>query len=146
MSEPAKYITECRICKQQFQAAAFVPILNGGVDPRITQFGNALCDHMMKKHQAELGSFLIATCFLISDPGLVGIFEPLRWAIQKFTRRANVTDEQLRERLTELSMVPDDPDPAELAEFLKPFIDLRDYLTEEGAYALAELPNQIAQP
>ncbi len=135
MNPPPKHITTCRICRQEFAASAFVPILNGGVDPRIQQFGTALSQHLLQKHSGELSAFLIVTCFNLSDPILVQLFEPLRWAVQQNTRRANATDEQLAERTAKLKLDAD-TEEHDRQEVLAMFRDLRDYLTEQGVYGL----------
>lgn len=141
-----RYETTCRICRQPFVADAFVPILNGGADPRLASFGNQLFQHMVQRHASELGAFLIVTCFNLTDPVLIGIFEPLRWAVQQNTRRANVTDEQLQNRINKLADDINDPqvihEPPLILVMLR---DLRDYLTEQGAYAPkpVEAPSMI---
>jgi hypothetical protein len=147
------YRTVCKHCGVTMQVPAFTPMIGADVNPEVIQFVLKLQKHMLKAHpvtaqqmQGSIAQFTGFACvanFGIQDPILIGMQEAVRAALHRFTRRAFITDEQIRERLEELRFGVENSsgmltlDASGLFKLLKEF---RDILCEEGAYAPSSSP------
>lgn len=140
MSAPvAKYITKCLICGHEFQASAFdIPII-GQPSERLITFAQALMKHL-GKHAEQMGAFagalqecsylLCVRHFEMQDPQLLRMAEYVRARAHRFTRKNEITNATIDDRLAQL------PIPLDIIEPLTAlFQDMRDILSEEGKYA-----------
>jgi hypothetical protein len=143
------YIAKCRFCGMTPPPMPpFVPLVGGQIDPKIIAFVQALQKHVEKKHPVEFAKmgqtimqftgYAAVSAFEIQDPVISGMQEAVRAALHKFTRRMWITDEEIQDRVARLELETADLD-AGVSLLLR---DMRDLLTEEGAYA----PSQQAKP
>lgn len=139
-----KYTTRCRVpgCSQEFASSPFdIPII-GQPDQRVVKFVTGLMQHVQKKHpqamQAiaasvqEYMGFMVVSMFECGDPKLTALFEHVRATIQQFSRRFQISDAEIQDRIARLELDPDDEEG--LTILLR---DMRDLLTEQGRYAPA---------
>jgi hypothetical protein len=141
---PLKYLTKCRICNVEFAKSPMnIPIV-GQPNQQVVEFVNALFNHLQQKHPKETAQIfggiqeftglLVLSKFQYQDPQLRALGENVRAGIHRFTRRYNVTDEQIAEKVTEAARMLD-LSPEELAGFSALLCDTRDLLTEQGNFA-----------
>jgi hypothetical protein len=135
------YLTKCRFCGMQPPPMPpFVPILNGGIDPKMIAYIGELQKHIEKKHPEQfvamrqtilqITGWTAVSAFEVQDPLIRTLQEAVRAALHKFTRRLFITDAEIQDRAARLGL------DAEQQEGLVMLLrDMRDLLTEEGAYA-----------
>ena len=135
------YISRCRFCGMLAPPLPpFVPVLNGGIDPKLIQYIGDLQKHVEKKHPEQFAAmrqtilqitgYVSVAAFEVQDPLIRTLQESVRAGLHKFTRRVFITDAEIQDRAARLALEPDEQEG--LVMLLR---DMRDLLTEEGAYA-----------
>jgi len=142
MTPTLEYITKCRVkgCKKRFVSDPFEIAIIGKPDDKLVKFVSALYEHMAKEHPdhmqnisgsiQQIMGYMVAASFEIQDPQLLAMQEAIRHQLHKVTRRINVTDEQIVERVEATGI--DDEYNEDVIGLIQ---DLRDLLTEDGRYA-----------
>ena len=147
MSAPTptlKYITQCRICNQQFAKSPLdIPII-GQPNQQVVEFVNALFNHLQQKHPQdtaqifggiqEFTGLLVLSKFQYQDPQLRNLGESVRAGIHRFTTKYTLTDEQITAKVQEAARMLE-LETEELEGFAALLRDARDLLTEQGRYA-----------
>lgn len=141
---PPKYTTRCRVpgCNQEFASSPLdIPII-GQPNARVVKFVTLLMEHVQKKHpqamQAisasvqEFMGFMVVAMFECGDPKLTAMFEHVRATVQKFSRRFQISDAEIQDRIARLELDPEDEEGLQIL-----LTDMRDLLTEQGSYAPA---------
>lgn len=136
------YVTKCSVpgCGKQFVSCALdIPIL-GAPNERVVKFVTALMDHMQTKHPAimvqisqsiqEFMGFLVVSMYVVQDPKLLEMREFVRSRIAKVSRRFQISDADIQDRVARLELDSDDEEGLNI--LLK---DMRDLLTEQGSYS-----------
>jgi len=137
-----EYITRCKVpgCSKQFVSSALdIPII-GQPNERVVKFVTALMDHLQKKHPEimtrvagaiqEYMGLLVISMFQVEDPKLLEMREFIRASIAQVSRRFQISDADIRDRVARLEL---DADEEEGLNML--LRDMRDFLTERGNYA-----------
>lgn len=148
MTATNEYLTKCRVpgCTKQFVSSPLdIPIV-GQPDEKVMKFIAALMDHMQKKHPSvmaqiaqhvqEFMGFLVVSLFEMTDPKLLEMRERVRSDVAKVSRRFQISDAEILDRVARLELDPDDEQGLTL--LLK---DMRDVLTEQGNYTPQHLKN-----
>lgn len=142
MTPKLEYITRCRVpgCNKEFVSSPLdIPII-GRPNERVVKFVGALVEHIQKKHpQAmpnisaavqEFTGFLVISMFEVADPKLQEMTEHVRASLAKLSRRFNISNEDIQDRVARMGLDPEEEDG--LNTLLR---DMRDLLTEQGSYA-----------
>ena len=142
MTPNLEYITKCRVpgCNKEFVSTPLdIPII-GQPNARVVKFVTALGEHIQKKHPQlmqniagaiqEYTGFLVVSLFEVNDPKLLEMRENIRATISKVSRRFQVSDADIQDRVARLEL---DPEQEEGLNIL--LRDMRDLLTEQGSYA-----------
>jgi hypothetical protein len=137
---PLKYRAVCNVCHQISYAPPLdIPIIGQG-DVQIEQYIMAtLVGHLQSKHPdewaqvasriKEFAAFLACAVFELQDPAILQRLELARYALHTATRKAQITDEIILDRLARVGLAQKEIDA--VAPLIR---DMRDALTEEGAY------------
>ena len=137
-----KYITTCVLCNQRFSNRA-LPIIGAVPDSATRQFVESLIDHLHRNHTAQFQIFvqrmklmadkfaawLALQSFQTTDPNLMKSQEELRSWIHSLTRKNQLTDADLLDRVARLELAEAE---AQRVETLCKKI--RDYMGEQGRY------------
>src|ERR1035437_356333 len=135
-----KYITACRLCNQRFSNSA-LPIVGDVPDASTRRFVEGLIKHLASNHKQQFQEFrqnmvllanqfaawLALQSFEISDPNLQQSQEELRRWVHALTRKNQLTDAGITDRI-----VAAEPITAEKA--IAVCKEMRDYLTEQAQY------------
>jgi hypothetical protein len=144
MAENLKYITTCKLCNQRFSNSA-LPIVGEQPDKQTAQFVTALAKHFKSAHKEEaqgvwndssifatqFAGWIVMQQFETNDPQLQAGQQRLRVWLHKLTQRNQITDADLQDRIARLELA--EPDAEKVTAACK---ELRDFLTEQGRYAL----------
>jgi hypothetical protein len=137
---PLKYITNCKLCGQRFANNA-LPLIGDVPDASTRRFVEALISHLGHSHKPQFQEFrqnmvllanqfaawLALQSFEISDPNLLKSQEELRGWVHTLTRKNQLTDAGITDRI-----VAAEPITAEKA--IAVCKEMRDYLTEQAQY------------
>lgn len=137
-----EYKTRCIVpgCGKAFVSDALdIPII-GQPNERVVKFITALMNHVQAKHPAamtqisgaiqEYMGFLVVSMFDVEDPSIVQMKESVRATVFRFSRRMQITDADIQDRVARLELNPDQEEGLNIL-----LRDMRDLLTEQGSYA-----------
>jgi len=137
-----KYITVCTLCSQRFSNSA-LPLIGDKPDANTRRFVEALIYHLKRNHAPKFAEFtrnmilmadkfaawLALQSFQISDPNLLKSQEELRSWIHSLTRKNQLTDADVLDRVARLELAEAE---AQRVETLCK--EIRDFMGERGAY------------
>jgi hypothetical protein len=137
-----KYITACRLCNQRFSNSA-LPIVGDVPDASTRRFVEGLIKHLASNHKQQFQEFrqnmvllanqfaawLALQSFEISDPNLQKSQEELRRWVHTLTRKNQLTDADLLDRIARIGLA--EADAARTLELCK---EIRNCLTEQAQY------------
>jgi hypothetical protein len=151
---PPTHITTCLLCPPEnparIKADKIPQVLPGEApSPAVGRYVQALSTHLERKHPEAYDTalklsqtffaMLILQSFETSDPAVANGEELIRAFIHRMTRKNDVDERELQIRCEELGFEPSERLHARDAKFdrsLEILRDLRDYLLEEGEYAV----------
>jgi hypothetical protein len=117
-----------------------IPVIGAPPGPGLIALAEKMGEHLATAHPGEsarlgqsiqlFAGYLMLAMFTLEDPRLLQEFHYNRSIFHTITTRYNVTDEEITKRLELLEFEPEDQ--KELQELIQ---DLRDLLTEKGAYS-----------
>jgi hypothetical protein len=137
-----EYTTRCKMpgCKKVFITDPFEPPIIGQPNDRFLRLADKLSAHLQDKHPEmvqrgigaiiEYGRLLTFSMFQCEDPNILETLEPVRAAVQKFTRRYGISDAEIQDKVSRLEVDPEDEQGVAML-----LSDMRDLLTEQGRYA-----------
>ena len=137
-----EYTTRCKMpgCKKVFITDPFEPPIIGQPNARFLRLADKLSEHLNDKHPEmvqrgigaiiEYGRLLTFSMFESTDPNILETLEPVRAAVQTFTRRYKISDEEIQDKVSRLEVDPEDEQGVAML-----LGDMRDMLTEQGRYA-----------
>lgn len=142
MTPNGKYKAKCTQCGQ---VVAEFPILDipiiGEPDARAKKVMTILGTHIMTKHGDQFAAgmhligdfqaFLIMSMFQTEDPSIQARAETVRAAIQRYTRKFTISDQQIQAAVVEI----DSAGQLNAETVQKLFKEIRDVLTESGEHA-----------
>ena len=140
---PLKYITTCKLCSQRFSNSA-LPIIGETPDVQTVRFVSGLAKHMKQAHSEQINQlrqeaamlstqfvgWLVLKTYETTDPNLLQSQERIRVWLQTLTRKHQLTDADLLDRIARLELA--ETDAAHVNELCK---EIRDFLTEQGKYS-----------
>jgi hypothetical protein len=135
-----KYITTCKLCGQRFANKA-LPIIGDNPDASTRSFIHALILHLNREHPQQFQAFTRAMVtlannfagwlalqnFEITDPNLLKSQEELRTFAHSITRKNDLTDAEITDKIVSLEPLTAEKVTALCKEW-------RDFLTEQGRY------------
>jgi hypothetical protein len=138
-----KHITTCKLCGQRFSNNA-LPVIGDVPDAATQNFVKALIKHLKIVHARHFAQFtqdmivlsdqfagwLALRSFQTEDPNLAQSQEILRKWVHSITRKNQLFDADLLDRVSRLGLSAAEAEP--VTALCK---ELRDYLTEQGPYA-----------
>jgi len=141
MSDALKYITTCRLCNQRFSNSA-LPIIGDQPDRQTAKFVTGLAQHFKSAHKeqavgiwndtrifaTQFAGWIVMQQFETDDPQLQASQQRLRSWLHSLTRKNQITDAQITDRLVAAEPLTQERVTAVCTE-------MRDYLTEQGGYA-----------
>jgi hypothetical protein len=148
-TKPIKYRTVCNVCHRISYAPPLdIPIIGQG-DAQIEQYIMAtLVGHLQAEHPdqwaliasriKEFAAFLACAMFGLQDPAILQRLELARYALHTATQKAQITDETILDRLARVGLAQKEIDA--VAPLIR---DMRDALTEEGAYKPENAPASV---
>src|ERR1035437_2066050 len=137
-----EYTTRCKMpgCKKVFITDPFEPPIIGQPNARFLRLADKLSEHLNARHPEmvqrgigsiiEYGRLLTFSMFESTDPNILETLEPVRAAVQTFTRRYKMSDEEIQDKVSRLEVDPEDEQGVAML-----LADMRDMLTEQGRYA-----------
>jgi hypothetical protein len=142
MSETLKYITTCRLCNQRFANSA-LPIVGEHPDAKTAKFVTSLAKHFKSAHKeaataiwndasafgTQFAGWVVMQQFETADPELRASQERFRTWLHNLTRKNQITDAQITDRLVAAEPLTQESVTAVCKE-------MRDFLTEQNGYAL----------
>lgn len=140
-----KYRTLCRICGQPFVAAPLDITIIGEADERLRKFVKRLTEHLKTRHPdamalidanvEDIKGVMVSGMFSTQDPLIAVCAERARYTLHTVTRKTQITDETIFDRLKNNGINQDAIDTV-----LPVMRDMRDELTEQGQYAPQSAP------
>ena len=141
MSDALKYITTCKLCNQRFANSA-LPIVGEHPDAKTAKFVTSLAKHFKSAHKeaaqaiwndtsifaTQFAGWIVMQQFATDDPQLQASQQRLRSWLHSLTRKNQITDAQITDRLVAA-------EPLTLERVTVVCKEMRDYLTEQGGYA-----------
>lgn len=137
-----KYITTCTLCSQRFSNSA-LPIIGAVPDAATRHFVEQLIQHLAKNHAVQFQTFvkrmrlmadkftawLALQSFETSDPNLLNSQEELRNWVHTLTRKHELSDADLLDRVARLELAE-----AEARRVETLCKEIRDFMGEQGRY------------
>jgi hypothetical protein len=138
-----KYITTCTLCNQRFSNSA-LPVIGDKPDAKTRGFVEGLIFHLKRNHGPQFAEFtrnmilmadkfaawLALQSFETGDPNLMKSQEEMRVWVHTLTRKNQLSDADLLDRVARLELAE-----AEAQHVQTLSKEIRDYLTEQGAYS-----------
>ena len=142
MNDVLKYITTCTLCNQRFSKSA-LPLIGESPDAQTVRFVTGLAKHLKQAHpeaiqqlkmqtailQNQFVGWLTLQSFETTDPELQKSQQRLRVWLHTITRKNQITDADLLDRVARLELAHAE---AEKVEALCQ--EIRDFLGEQGKH------------
>jgi hypothetical protein len=147
--KPIKYRAVCNVCHRTSYAPPLdIPIIGQG-DAQIELYiMTTLVGHLQAEHPEqwalvasrikEFAAFLACAMFGLQDPAILQRLELARYALHTSTRKAQITDETILDRLARIGLSEE-----EIGNVFPVIRDMRDALTEEGQYKPENIPPSV---
>ena len=139
--QPIKFLTACRHCPQQFNAASFgVPIIGQPIPERVVKFVSALGEHVVMRHKdimqqlsgtiQDFTGLMLINQFETADPGLNARADAIRSDIHRRTRKHFITDAAITDLVSRIGL-----DPEHEEAVVKLMQGMRDAYEERGEWS-----------